>query len=126
MLLKNCRIIKDNKIIEGDILIDENGRIKKIAKDIKVDDEIIDIKNSLVIPGVIDAHVHFRWGEEKKEDFLSGSLAGINGGVCFAIDMPNNKPPITTKTSCTHGHFMSKDKKASLWHLMAYKGINSV
>ncbi|XRP96923.1 amidohydrolase family protein [Methanocaldococcus sp. 16A] len=96
MILKNCKIVKDNKIIEGDILIEENS-IKKISKDIKVDDEIIDIKNSLVIPGVIDAHVHFRWGEEKKEDFLSGSLAGINGGVCFAIDMPNNKPPITTK-----------------------------
>ncbi|ACV24961.1 amidohydrolase family protein [Methanocaldococcus fervens] len=96
MLLKNCRIVKDGKIIDGDILI-ENGRIKKIAKDIKGGDEVIDIKNSIVIPGVIDAHVHFRWGEEKKEDFLSGSLAAINGGVCFAIDMPNNKPPITTK-----------------------------
>ncbi|AIJ05194.1 dihydroorotase [Methanocaldococcus bathoardescens] len=97
MLLKNCRIVKDDKIIEGDILIDENGKIKKIAKNIKVDDETIDIKNSLVIPGVIDAHVHFRWGEKEKEDFSTGSLAGINGGVCFAIDMPNNKPPITTK-----------------------------
>ncbi|XRO77582.1 dihydroorotase [Methanocaldococcus sp. 10A] len=96
MILKNCKIIKDNKIIEGNILIEEN-KIKKISKDIKVDDEIIDIKNALVIPGIIDAHVHFRWGEEEKEDFLSGSLAGINGGVCFAIDMPNNKPPITTK-----------------------------
>ena len=97
MLLKNCKIVKDNKIIEGDILINDNGVIEKIAKDIKVDDEIIDIKGYLVIPGVIDAHVHFRYGEEEKEDFLSGSLAGINGGVCFAIDMPNNKPPITTK-----------------------------
>ncbi len=97
MLLKNCKIVKDSKIIEGDILIDDNGRIKKIAKDIKVDDESIDIKNCFVLPGVVDAHVHFRYGEGEKEDFLSGSLAAINGGVCFAIDMPNNKPPITTK-----------------------------
>ena len=62
MLLKNCRIVKDNKIIEGDILINDNGVIEKIAKDINVDDEIIDIKGYLVIPGVIDAHVHFRYG----------------------------------------------------------------
>lgn len=29
MLLKNCRIIKDNKIIEGDILIDEMVESKR-------------------------------------------------------------------------------------------------
>ncbi|AEF95940.1 dihydroorotase [Methanotorris igneus] len=98
MLLKNCRIIKNNKIIEGDILIDEeNGRIEKIRKSIPYNGETIDLKNKIVISGVIDAHVHFRYGEEKKEDFISGSEAAINGGVCFAIDMPNNKPPITTK-----------------------------
>ncbi|CAB3288284.1 Dihydroorotase [Methanocaldococcus lauensis] len=96
MLLKNCKVVRDNKIVECDILI-ENGRIKKISKNINIDDEKVDLKNYIVIPGVIDAHVHFRWGESEKEDFLSGSLAGINGGVCFAIDMPNNKPPITTK-----------------------------
>ncbi|MFU8652554.1 dihydroorotase [Methanotorris formicicus] len=97
MLLKNCRIIKNNKIIEEDILINENGIIEKIGKSIQYNGETIDLKNKIVIGGVIDAHVHFRYGEEEKEDFLSGSLAGINGGVCFAIDMPNNKPPITTK-----------------------------
>ncbi|CAB3289284.1 Dihydroorotase [Methanocaldococcus lauensis] len=96
MLLKNCKVVRDNKIVECDILI-ENGRIKKISKNINIDDEKVNLKNYIVIPGVIDAHVHFRWGESEKEDFLSGSLAGINGGVCFAIDMPNNKPPITTK-----------------------------
>jgi len=98
MILKNCKILDRDRITEGDILIGEDGKIKKISRFIESNNEdVLDLNGLVVIPGVIDAHVHFRWGEEKKEDFLSGSLAGINGGVCFAIDMPNNTPPITTK-----------------------------
>ncbi len=98
MLLKNCKIYLDKKIVEGEILIDDNtGKIKKIARIINNNNEnIINIKNNLVIPGAIDCHVHFRW-KSKKEGFKSGSLAAINGGICFAIDMPNDNPPITCK-----------------------------
>ena len=47
-----------------------------------------------VLPGVIDGHVHFREpGLEYKEDFGSGSLAAVMGGVTTVIDMPNTKPP---------------------------------
>lgn len=96
MLLKNCNIIKNGNTIEADILI-EDGIIKKIGKNIDYDDEKIDLKNKIVIGGVIDPHVHFRYGQDEKEDFISGSEAAINGGVPFVIDMPNNNPPITTK-----------------------------
>ena len=47
-----------------------------------------------VLPGVIDGHVHFREpGLEYKEDFGTGSLAAVMGGVTTVIDMPNTKPP---------------------------------
>ncbi|ENN96755.1 dihydroorotase PyrC [Methanocaldococcus villosus KIN24-T80] len=95
MILKNCKIVKEDRIVEADIIID-GEKIKKIGKCINENDKCIDLKDYFVFPGVIDAHVHLRW-RSKKEGFYSGSLAAINGGVCFVIDMPNDNPPIINK-----------------------------
>ena len=47
-----------------------------------------------LLPGVIDAHVHFRTpGDEYKEDWICGARAAIAGGVTTVMDMPNNAPP---------------------------------
>jgi dihydroorotase len=57
---------------------------------------MIDAKGMIVLPGLIDVHVHFREpGDIQKEDFLTGSRAAAAGGVTTVLDMPNNKPPIT-------------------------------
>lgn len=49
------------------------------------------------IPALIDPHVHFRVpGGEHKENWETGSLAAIRGGVTTVLDMPNNAPPCTT------------------------------
>jgi len=47
----------------GDILI-EDGKIKKVGKDIKEDCEIIDAKEKFIFPGFIDAHSHLGLFEE--------------------------------------------------------------
>ncbi len=47
-------------------------------------------------PGLIDVHVHLRYLDPHKEDFLTGKSAALAGGFTFVIDMPNNKVPITT------------------------------
>ncbi len=53
-----------------------------------------DARGKHVLPGVIDGHVHFREpGLEYKEDFGSGSLAAVMGGVTTVVEMPNTKPP---------------------------------
>jgi len=53
----------------------------------------IDLKNLLVLPGLIDVHVHLRdQGKEYKEDFYSGTAAAAAGGITTVLDMPNNKP----------------------------------
>lgn len=96
VLLKNCKIVSDNSINEADILI-EDGIIQKIEKNIEYTGERIDLTGKYVFPGVIDPHVHFRWGNSEKEDFVSGTEAAISGGVVYAIDMPNNDPPVITK-----------------------------
>ena len=52
--------------------------------------------HDLVIPGMIDAHVHLREpGATHKEDAFSGTAAALAGGAVGVLDMPNNAPPIT-------------------------------
>jgi dihydroorotase len=55
---------------------------------------VLDATGLQVLPGVIDAHVHFRDpGYPEKEDFRTGSLAAVMGGVTTVLDMPNTQPP---------------------------------
>ncbi|MFT4122730.1 MAG: dihydroorotase family protein [Microbacteriaceae bacterium] len=56
-------------------------------------DTIVDARDRIVIPGVIDTHVHFREpGYEQKEDILTGSRAAAAGGITSVVDMPNTDP----------------------------------
>ncbi|MEZ4868424.1 MAG: amidohydrolase family protein [Caldilineaceae bacterium] len=49
------------------------------------------------LPGLIDAHVHLREpGYETKEDFYTGTVAALAGGVTTLLDMPNTQPPTAT------------------------------
>lgn len=50
----------------------------------------------ITLPGLIDPHVHLRYMNPEKEDFLSSTNAAIAGGFTMVLDMPNNTPPITT------------------------------
>jgi len=58
----------------------------------------IDCSGLLCIPGAVDMHVHMRGGIERhKEDWKTGSMSAIAGGVTLVIDQPNTIPPLTTK-----------------------------
>lgn len=57
----------------------------------------IDATGLVVLPGLVDAHVHFRDpGLTHKEDFGSGSAAAAMGGVTTALVMPTDLPPTFT------------------------------
>ena len=54
----------------------------------------IDARGLHILPGLIDAHVHFRDpGVTHKEDFATGSTAAVCGGISTVIDMPNQFRP---------------------------------
>ncbi|MBI2541404.1 amidohydrolase family protein [Candidatus Woesearchaeota archaeon] len=96
LLIKNCRILVKEKIFQKNILV-KNGKISKITNMEPKADRIIDAKSNLVLPGLIDCHVHFREpGLTHKEDFLTGSMAAAKGGITTILDMPNTIPPTTT------------------------------
>ena len=57
MILKNGYIVSNNKLVKKDILIKDNI-IKAIDDNINLDnEEIIDVNNKLVMPGLVDVHV---------------------------------------------------------------------
>ncbi len=59
-------------------------------------DQVIEADGRAVLPGAIDVHVHFRTpGGAHKEDWETGSLAALAGGVTTVLDMPNTDPPTT-------------------------------
>ncbi|MFA5134827.1 MAG: dihydroorotase [Patescibacteria group bacterium] len=93
--IKNCRLAAGNVT---DIQI-EQGVIVKIGRPLSGGDEI-DTRHGTVLPGVIDAHVHFREpGGEHKEDWATGSAAAASGGVTTVLDMPNTNPPTVDEPS---------------------------
>lgn len=55
---------------------------------------ILDASHLLLMPALIDPHVHFRTpGAQYKEDWISGAHASLHGGYTTVLDMPNNDPP---------------------------------
>lgn len=95
LCLKNCKLVPENR--ECSIGI-EDGKIVSITKIAPKSEEEIDIKGKIVLPGLIDSHVHFRDpGFPEKETFRSGSEAAAAGGFTTVLDMPNTNPPTDTK-----------------------------
>ena len=62
-------------------------------------DKIIDAAGLLVLPGLIDIHVHFREpGQEHKETIESGIFAAVKGGFTTVMCMPNTHPVIDNRS----------------------------
>lgn len=81
----------------SDVLIDD-GKISEIAEKIEAPEATaIDASGKVLVPGLVDAHVHFREpGQEYKEDLHTGSSAAAAGGFTTVIAEPNTVPPIDT------------------------------
>ena len=101
-ILINARIIDPSQKMDekGSIIIDDKGKIKMIGKNVKKSDaisssEVIDLKNYIVIPGIVDMKAFVgEPGYEYKENFRTLSQAALAGGVTSVVTMPNTKPII--------------------------------
>jgi len=92
--LVNAKLWLETGVYEGG-LVTENGAVSKIGKESRLPpaENIIDAGGKLIVPGLVDLHVHFREpGYTQKEDFASGTRAAAVGGVTTVLDEPNNKP----------------------------------
>lgn len=100
-LIHNVEIVNEGERFYGHVLVDGEfisavGR-GDYAGQLPPDTTLIDGHGKLLLPGVIDTHVHFRDpGLTHKADMESESRAAVAGGVTSFIDMPNTKPATTT------------------------------
>lgn len=100
ILIKNGKIIDPASNLEKDLdILIENNIIKKISKDIKPDADkettLIDASGCIVVPGLIDMHVHFREpGREDIETIMGGSEVAAKSGFTTVCTMPNTTPVI--------------------------------
>lgn len=114
ILIKNGVIVNEGVQKNADILID-NDTIKEIipaGEEPRSDyDKEVDATGCLVLPGVIDTHVHFRDpGLTHKADIESESRAAAYGGVTSYFDMPNTNPQTTTIEAWQQKNAMAEQK----------------
>lgn len=98
ILLKNAKIVNDNKIFPADILL-EDDVILKIEDQISSDSaaKVMDLEGKYVIPGAIDDQVHFREpGLTHKGTIATESRAAVAGGITSFMEQPNTNPQTTT------------------------------
>lgn len=90
------RIVLPDGTREGVMLVDD-GRIIGITDKAPVSATYIELGNKILMPGVIDPHVHINEpGRTEWEGFNTATRAAIAGGVTTLIDMPLNSAPVTT------------------------------
>ena len=126
-IIKNAKIINEQKIFESDILI-EGLFITKISESISPNfpnTKIIDAEGNFIIPGLIDDQVHFREpGLTHKGDIYSESRAAVAGGITSYFEMPNTKPNTTTIDQLKNKFDLAKNNSIANFSFM-FGGTNS-
>ena len=96
--IKSKRVILPEGIIEA-IILSGGGKIIDVIQslDYKIDIPITDVGNSIIMPGIIDPHVHINEpGRTEWEGFETATMAAAFGGITTLIEMPLNASPVTT------------------------------
>ncbi len=99
-VLKDAKVFRKGKFIKGDILV-KDGRLSHLFGFLSVPADAVayNAENCIIIPGLIDVHVHLREpGFSFKETIKSGTEAAAHGGYTHICSMPNLNPvPDTIK-----------------------------
>ncbi len=93
----NGKIITPHRVLDGQSLLIEDGKIREIAKEDTVNaDEYIDAEGNYISPGFIDIHTHGGGGH----DFMDGTVEAIIG-ACRAHLAHGTTAICPTTLTCT-------------------------
>lgn len=114
ILIENGCIVNEGRSFRGSVAID-NDRIADIIENTEQPrgnfDLVVDATGALVIPGVIDSHVHFREpGMTEKADIETESRAAAYGGVTTFFEMPNTNPQTATLAALDEKYRLASQK----------------
>jgi allantoinase len=96
-LVSGGLLVDELSVRAADLLL-EDGRVQAILPPghARVADDVLDASGLHILPGLVDAHVHFNEpGRTDWEGFLTGTTAAAAGGVTTVCDMPLNCHPPT-------------------------------
>ena len=99
------RAIQSHRVVVGDQIrparvLFEDGTIRAIEAHAPVGDHVHDVGDLVVMPGLVDAHVHINEpGRTDWEGFSTATRAALAGGVTTVVDMPLNCIPVTTSAA---------------------------
>src|SRR5947207_4217388 len=95
LVVRGGRVVTPERVEVADVAI-EDGRISAVGPELPGGAKEIDARGLMVLPGVIDIHVHFNEpGRTEWEGAASGSRALASGGGTLFFDMPLNSSPCT-------------------------------
>ncbi|GAF37061.1 allantoinase [Lentilactobacillus farraginis DSM 18382 = JCM 14108] len=97
LVITNGKIVTPTAILNSDLAV-KDGKIAAIGNHLTANtDQVIDAKGQLVLPGMVDAHVHINEpGRSDWEDYHTGSQALAAGGTTSMVVMPLNALPART------------------------------
>jgi dihydroorotase len=98
LLITGGRLVGSDGVVPGSIAVQDAQIAALLEPGVEVPAKhIVDASGLMVLPGLIDMHVHFRDpGHPHKETFQTGSAAAAAGGFTSVADMPNTVPPTTS------------------------------
>jgi len=109
LAIKSKRVITPEGIKEALVYINGTAIESVLPYNSQVDCPVNDVGSKLVMPGVIDPHVHINEpGRTSWEGFNTATKAAIAGGITTLVDMPLNSSPVTTSVA----NFEKKLRKA--------------
>ncbi|KUO95578.1 dihydroorotase [Ferroacidibacillus organovorans] len=98
-LIRGGRVLRpDGSLEELDLRI-ALERVIEIGVNLPVaDSQVIDARDLIVLPGLVDPHVHLREpGQTEKETIETGTMAAAAGGFAHVCCMPNTSPVVDAK-----------------------------
>ncbi len=97
IVIKNGLLVLPSGITEGSMVVDGGKIVGVVRSGEPSADRVIDATGKVVLPGMVDMHVHLRDpGFPERENFESGTRAAAAGGVTTVVDMPNTVPATVT------------------------------
>ncbi|GAB4111182.1 MAG: allantoinase [Roseiflexaceae bacterium] len=98
LLIHSATLVHATGQQEGNLLIDQGKIVAILPPDERpVARTAWDAHGLVVLPGLIDTHVHLRDpGRPEREDFTTGTSAAAAGGVTTILEMPISEPPVNT------------------------------
>lgn len=99
--LHSTRVLTPSGLEEATVFVGSNKITSVVSGPLKRQGtKIEDLGNSVIMPGLIDSHVHINEpGRTDWEGFNSATRAAAAGGITTLIDMPLNSSPVTTNVA---------------------------